>query len=427
MRCKIVLAGLILVATAAGFEFEGLFPGGLDHPAIQYATRPADGVVSELNNKIERGEIRLTFDGPSGYLRSTLRALHIPIESQMVVFSKTSLQQAIINPLNPRSIFFNDSVAAAWVHGEPFVEVAVEDPQQGVIFYTLNQKPADKPLFVRRDSCLQCHESYSSAGVPGMLVRSVFPAANGTAMHQLGDYISDDRSPFRERWGGWFVTGRTGGLHHMGNLMFDNSDEIEPVNKTADITSLKGKFDTSPYLSPYSDIVALMVFDHQMRLMNLFTRAGWEVRWALYEQHSESSPGTRPDLAAVIRNAADELADYLLFVDETPLPSRIEGTSGFAERFAAEGPLDSQRRSLRQFDLETRLMRYRCSYMIYSAAFDHLPTQLKDAIYQRMWRILSGQEKRSKYASWPLAGREAVIEILRETKPGLPDYFQKIN
>jgi len=418
MRSKVVLAGLAIAAVAAGFEFYGLFPGGLDHPAIEYATRPAHNVVSELNRKIQQGEIRLTFNGPSGYLRSTLQALNIPVESQMVVFSKTSLQQPLINPLNPRSIFFNDSVAAAWVHGEPFVELAVEDPRQGVIFYTLDQKPRDKPLFARQDSCLQCHESYSSVGVPGMLVRSVFPAADGTAMHQLGDYISDHRSPFEERWGGWYVTGKTGGIRHMGNLIFNNAGGIEPLNTAADIDSLDGKFDTGPYLSPYSDVVALMIFDHQMHMMNLFTRAGWEVRWALYEH--------RADTDRIIRDAANDLVDYLLFADETPLRGRIEGTSGFREKFAAEAPRDSHGRSLRQFDLETRLMRYRCSYMIYSTGFDGLPAELKDAVYQRMWRILSGQETSAKYAPWPFAARQAIIEILRETKTGLPDYFRAL-
>ena len=115
--------------------------------------------------------------------------------------------------------------------------------------------------------------------------------------------------------------------------------------------------------------------------------------------------------------------DYLLFIDEAPLPGKIEGTSGFAETFGARGPHDSKGRSLRQLDLERRLMRFPCSYMIYSEAFDGLPSDLKTEIYQRIWQILSGQETGTRYARLSLSDRQAVVDILRETKPGLPVYF----
>ncbi|HEY7388507.1 MAG TPA: hypothetical protein VH640_08360 [Bryobacteraceae bacterium] len=372
--------------------------------------------------------ILLKYDGPSGYLRSTLSALHIPVESQMVVCSKTSLQRALISPSNPRSIFFNDSVAAAWVPGEPFVEVAVEDPQQGVLFYTLDQKASGPVQFTRQDRCLQCHESNAALGVPGMLVRSEFTAPNGYAMQQLGEFVSDHRSPFEERWGGWYVTGKVGGLRHMGNLMFADSKVAEPVSKVGEISSLDGRFDTTAYLSPYSHVIALMVFDHQMRMMNLFTSSGWEVRSALYDRQKGPTSGTEPPaVATVLREAANEVVDYMLFVDEAPLHGKIEGTSGFAEEFAARQPRDSKGRSLRQFDLERRLMRFPCSYMIYSDAFEGLPAELKHAIYQRMWQILSGQEKAQKYSRLSSPDRQAVVEILRETKQGLPDYFQAIS
>lgn len=417
---------VILAATAAAtaFEFNGLFSGGLDHPAIEYATRPVHNAVTELNARLQRRATGLTYAGNFGYVRSVLEALHVPIESQMVVFSKTSLQQAIISPQHPRSIFFNDSVAVGWVPGEPFVEVAVEDPQQGVIFYTLDQQPVDSPVFTRRDACLNCHESYSSLGVPGTLVRSVFPDANGFALRRLGDFVSDHRSPFNERWGGWYVTGKSRALRHMGNRTFMNSDEAEAGFDGPDLASLESKFDTTSYLSPYSDVVALMVFDHQMHMINLITRVGWEVRFAKYEETAGSSEnGKRPDMAGLVKSAANELVDYMLFVNEAPLPGPIQGTSGFTEGFSRRGPTDTKGRSLRQFDLEHRLMRYPCSYMIYSEAFDALPVEAKDEIYRRMWQILSGKEKAAKYQRLSLADREAVVQILRETKPGLPAYF----
>jgi hypothetical protein len=354
--------------------------------------------------------VRLVFDGTPGYLRSVLQALNVPVESQLVVFSKTSLQQQIISATNPRTIFFNDSVAVAWVRGEPFVEVAAQDAEQGAVFYTLDQRAAEKPVFVRRDFCLQCHEDPATLGVPGMLARSVYPAADGMPIRPLGEFVSDHRSPFAERWGGWYVTGKSGGLQHMGNLTFADAHDAPPVPKARDISSLDGKFETNSYLSPYSDVVALLVFNHQMRTINLLTRVGWEARFG--------------GDAALLRDAARELVDYLLYVDETPLTGRVQGTSGFAERFSGQGPKDSQGRSLRQFDLERRIMRYPCSYMIYSPAFDALPAALKETVYRRLWQILSGEEKSRKYARLSAASRQAVLEILRETKKDLPEYFQ---
>jgi len=434
MRNAVLLVAMLIITVTIVFGgLEGLFIPGPDHPAIEYATLPAKDPVSELNRKIQEGKVQLKFDDDQGYLRSVLEALDVPIESQLVVFSKTSLQMNRINPSNPRTLFFNDSVAIGWVRGGGIVELAAEDPQQGVIFYTVDQKPADKPVFVRRDDCLNCHESYSSLGVPGMLVRSVFPASDGTPMRQFDEYITDHRSPFEQRWGGWYVTGKHGSVRHMGNAIVTDPEKSESlaINQALDLESLTGKFDTDAYLSPYSDIVALMVFEHQMHMINLFTRVGWEIRFAQYQERIERKPTDKAlrdnhDVTVhLLSETARELVDYLLFVDEAPLVDKIRGTSGFTEKFSTRGPRDVKGRSLRQLDLERRLMRYPCSYMIYSDAFDGLPVEAKDAIYKRMWQILSGEERDGKYARFSHADREATVEILRGTKKGLPKYIEE--
>jgi len=429
MRHAFLLAGLMLALVACAFgDLEGVFVADPDHPAIEYGTRPLRDPVSELNRKIQAGKVRLNFDEPQGYLRSVLEALSVPIESQIVVFSKTSVQMFRINPHNPRTLYYNDSVAVGWVRGGPIVELAAEDPKQGVILFTLDQKPTAKPQFTRQDGCLTCHLSYSSLGVPGMLVRSVFPGPDGNPMRELGDYITDDRSPVEQRWGGWYVTGKTGSIRHMGNAIVTDAARPESmvVDQTLNLKSLEGKFDTDGYLSPYSDIVALMVFEHQMHMVNLFTRVGWEVRFALYQERTDKALRSHGVTDGLLRDTARELVDYMLFVDEAPLVDKIQGNSGFAEAFSAEGPRDSKGRSLRQFDLERRLMRYPCSYMIYSEAFDGMPDQAKEAAYKRMWQILSGEEKSHKYSKLSLADRQAIVTILRETKKGLPDYFQPV-
>ena len=433
MRLAVLLIEVtIACAVAVLAELGGASLASTDHPAIGYETRPVNNPVAQLNGKIQDAQVQIRFEGAQGYLRSLLDRLGISIESQMVVFSKTSLQMHLINPHNPRTIFFNDRVAVAWVPGEQFIEIAAEDSRQGVIFYTLDQKPEQRPTFIRHNECLICHESYSTLGVPGMQIRSVFPAPDGRQMRQFGDYTSDHRSPFEERWGGWYVTGKQLPTRHMGNAIVTGPDTPEPLSGNPSMESMKVELNSSSYLSPHSDIVALMTFDHQVQMINLLTRVGWDVRFALYEERAAQQlltglPGNGGGLATrLLREGSENLVDYLLFVDEAPLKGRIEGSSGFAEKFTALGPRDRKGRSLREFDLHRRLMRYPCSYIIYAEAFDELPAAAKDAIYKQMWGILSGADRDQKYARLSLADRQAIVEILRDTKPGLPDYFQPV-
>lgn len=430
MRRAVLTANLVLFAVAVAFGALKSEPAiNLDAPAIHYNTATFNDPVAQLNLKIERGEIHLKFNGPQGYLRSVLDALNVPIESQLVVFSKTSFQSDRITPANPRSIFFTDNVAVGWTHGGPFVEMAGEDPKEGMVFYSLPQSPKAKVHANRDPNCLPCHVSDRSMGVPGTLMRSVYPAADGTPIESLTNYLTDDRSPFAQRWGGWYVTGLTGSMPHMGNSIVGPDGKLVAMRPSGDrnLNSLKGEFDTDNYLSPYSDVVALMVFEHQMHMMNLFTHMGWEVRLALYrDQMNQRAPSQDKATQHVLRDTSRQLVDYMLFVDEPPLTSPVQGTSGFAEKFSSEGPRDDQGRSLRQLDLQHRLMRYPCSYMIYSDAFDALPDEAKSAIYERMWTILSGQEKGKKYARLSFDDRKDIVEILRSTKRRLPGYFQPV-
>jgi hypothetical protein len=154
-------------------------------------------------------------------------------------------------------------------------------------------------------------------------------------------------------------------------------------------------------------------------MTNMLTRVGWEARVAA------AAPSA--DATARVREAASDLVDYLLFVDEAPFVGAMQGSSGFAEWFVKQGPRDPQGRSLREFDLRRRLFKYPCSYMIYTPAFDALPPNAKEAVYSRLWDVLSGREKKQPYASrLPAADRQAIIQILRATKKDLPAYIQPL-
>jgi hypothetical protein len=414
-----IAAGTIALTAATGQLTERPIAGVLKHPAIGYYTAPTHDLVADLAHRIEDGTQRLDFEEGSGYLRPVLDALRLPVESQILVMSKTGVQGLYTGPSNPRAIFFNDAVTVGYIRGAPLLEFAVHDPAQGVIFYTLDQKPQAHPIIERRPACLSCHQVYSTLHVPGFLARSVFMAPDGLPLSQFGSYDADDRTPFRRRWGGWYVTGSDGGLRHIGNAVVTDREKRETVvsDDTLHHISLETLFDGRGYPSTHSDIAALMIFQHQSRMTNLITRVGWESRVAAYDHQIDLKGGP-------LRDAVNELVDYLLFVDEEPLTTAIRGTSGFAEKFAAQGPADRRGRSLRQLDLERRLLRYPCSYMIYSAAFGALPPEVRAAIYARMWEVLSGREASPRYARLSGDDRRAVMEILRETLHDLPAELQ---
>jgi hypothetical protein len=361
-----------------------------------------------------------------------LKELNVPVSSQVLVFSKTSLQRERICPKTPRAIYFNDDVYVGFcLHGD-VMELSAVDPQLGTVFYTLDQTQPEKPTFTRHtDTCLICHSSSISRGMPGHVVRSVYPDVEGIPYLSAGSYRTDQTSPINQRWGGWYVTGQHGEQTHMGNWTLNKRQEAEdgPGPSCQNVESLKDKFTTSFYLSPHSDIVALMTLEHQTDMHNRLAFAVLETRMALHYQDElnkalNEKPGTRFDSTkSRIRGAGDAVVKYMLFCEETTLTDRIKGTSGFTKEFSERGPFDSKGRSLRQFDLRTRLFKYPCSYLIYSQAFDKLPTDVRDYILQRLFDVLTGKDKSKEFAHLSADDRRAILEILRETKPNLPDYW----
>ena len=403
-------------ALRAGAQRQDAFVASRNHPAIAYDKSPVTDRVWALNRRIQAGDVQLTFDPVSGYLRSVLDALNVPIESQTLVFSQTSFQAELINIHNPRAVYFNESVAVGWVRGADVLEIAAQDARQGVVFYALEQKREAKPQLTRNVQCLACHLSWDTLGVPGMMVMTMFPLPDDPNAYANG-FTNDHRSPFSERWGGWYVTGDHGVNRHMGNIPVMPADKgkskiAAPLKPLA---SVQGLFDLKGYPSPHSDVVALMVLNHQTQMTNMLTRLGWEAR--------VQAQAPTPDGPARLRSAASDLVDYMLFIDEARFGTPVRGSSTFATVFAANGPRDSKGRSLRQLDLQRRLLRYPCSYMIYTEAFDALPPPARDAVYSRMWEVLSGRERGPRYLRLSVADRRAILEILRETKKGLPSYF----
>jgi hypothetical protein len=426
-RRTLLAIGLCLYLLGCGWasldaQRAGAFRGATEDPAIKYSTAPLNNLVADVNRKIQDGALRLRFEGRGGYLRSALEALQIPVDSQLLVFSRGSLQGKQIDEQNPRAVYFNDRVALGWVRDGDLLEIAAHDESAGVVFYTLEQRAntPDPPQFKRGFICLGCHMAGDTLGVPGFLMFSTTrpDPAQGVSLPRF----IDQSDPLARRFGGWFVTGSTGATPHMGNeaAALDGRTSRE-------LTSVEGLFDADGYRALSSDIVAHLVFTHQIGMTNLLTRAGWQARVAdpaLHPPYS-AAPGEEERIALMMKGVASEVVDHLLFVDEARLTDAVRGQSGFAERFAASGPRDRQGRSLYQLDLSRRVMKYPCSFLIYSPAFDTLPPRAKDPIYKRLWDVLSGEERDPRYqTALSRADRQAVVEILRDTKKDLPSYFQ---
>jgi hypothetical protein len=425
-RFSLLAAGAALLLAVVALPAERLedtifIP--LDHPAILYAGATADP-VGRLAKRLAAGQLKLDY-APNGigYLPALLKELGISADSQALVFSHTSIQVERISPRTPRAIYFNDDSSVGYVQNGEALELTSLDPRQGVILYSLDPTRSLHPVLARRDDCLRCHQGPVTLAVPGLLISSVHPAA-GPGQEHGNAVMTDHRTPFNQRWGGWYVTGTHGAQTHFGN----KRELVDPVHPggdspegTQNVTDLSHWFDTSRYLVPTSDLVALLVLEHQTRMTNLLIRIGWDGRIA---QHD----GLLATQGVQLNAEIDELVGYMLFGDEAPLREPVAGVSAFSKTFPQRGPRDKQGRSLRDFDLQTRLFRYPLSYMIYSAAFDGLPGFVRDRVYQRLYGILSGQDASPSVGGLSVknlsaADRHAILEIVRETKPNLPAYW----
>jgi hypothetical protein len=423
---RLATFALPAAAIAAGLSSSWIVPA--DHDAIQYSKAPVDDIVARLQKRLDSGAAKLKYEDEFGYLRSVLKELQVPQSSQVMVFSKTSFQAPKIGPRTPRALYFRDNVAVGFVRTGDVLEFAALDPTQGVVFYTLDQGQTSRPRFERRDVCLQCHQTGATMGVPGVLVRSVTPDRSGMPIMSAGGFITDHRSALKDRWGGWYVEGTSGSQTHMGNAIAGGDEKLGTSEDTVNVTSLNHFVDSAAYLTPHSDIVALMTLEHQTQMTNLMIRVAWEARIAMFENDSINKslgepPGVREATQHRIDTATEDLVEYMLFSGETKLTDPIKGVSGFAEEFQKAGIRDPKNRSLRDFDLRTRMFRYPCSYMIYSDAFDSMPGVVKDRVYRRLWEVLSGKDTSARFANLSSDDRKAILEILRATKKDLPAYF----
>jgi hypothetical protein len=394
---------------------------------------------------MDHGQVKLEFHPGHGYLDSLLRMLGIDPSSQTLVYSKTSLQFELIRAATPRAIYFDDDTYVAWIPESHIIEITTMDSALGPVFYTMqNQDPAARAQFDRETlRCLTCHDTFSmmGGGVPRFLFMSSPVTITGEPLTAVISKDTTDGTPISERWGGWYVTGQPDGLTHLGNLQVNGP--VQATHVAADLSQLKVKrpgtlanldhlFNTQPYLTDHSDIVALLIFEHQVYIENIITRASYKARTMVARTLDGQSADALSwdELPAkarpMVKSMLEPLVKALLLVDATTLPGKITGNSGFDRWFQAQGPRDGRGRSLRELDLTTRLFRYPLSYMIYSIGFDGLPAYAKEYVYRRLDDILSGHDQSAPYTRLSAADRATAFQILTATKPAFATFAQTL-
>lgn len=372
--------------------------------------------VAVLERKLAQKQISLSFDKRFGFLKDLLAELQVPVDSQTLVFSKTSTHRELVNPKTPRAVYFGDGVSLAWVPEGEVIDIIAQDPRRGSLFYTIAQREDLPPRFIRGTDCMTCHLESRTMNVPGWLVRSTYTATNGAPLAKVFDFVNGHNSALKERWGGWYVTGTAAGDLHLGNSFSLDPNHPERVESRPSLTRLDERMEVSRYLSPHSDIVALLVLEHQVRMLNLINHANYEARYS--KDWPVDQSGDNPEWRRKrVELAGEMLLEYMLFRNEAPLNGKATGSSGFGREFVQVGPKDSRGRSLRQFDLERRIFRFPCSFLIYSPAFEGLPQVMKDYLWPRLAQILRGEDQSPTYVEMSLVDRRAVLEILKDTKP----------
>ena len=414
------LLGMLFLAPFAMAQEE------FEKEPIEYSISQPSNRIERLQERIDRGEAALDYAAGTGYLESLLRELEIPASSQTLVFSKTSLQLQRISPRTPRAIYFSDDMYIGFCQRGDVLEISAVDPMLGTVFYTLSQQKGDQPPRFQRqvENCLVCHSSSRTENVPGHLVRSLLVASSGHPILSAGSRIVNHTTPIADRWGGWYVTGKPNGWKHQGNHWLEGDQEPsqrEPVGGNRE--SLEGVLATDRYLTPHSDVVALMLLEHQVLVHNRIAAAQFTTRQALAynammnELLEEPKERMLESTSRRIQSAGEKLLEAILMTGEAALPEPVEGTSTFTADFLKSAKRDSLGRSLRDLDLQVRLFRYPSSYLIDSEAFRAVPEPMQDYFWKRMDQVLAGEDSSRAFQHLTIEDRNAIGQLLRETIP----------
>jgi len=403
----VVVLGLLTAGSLLESRIQAAEPRpGIFNPLHEYDTRPVDDRFSRYLANLETGDAKLDTSNEQAMLVGLLKDLEVPVNSQMLVYTATSLQKGLISPRNPRALYFNDDTYVGFVPGGR-VEVVSLDPTLGGVFYLFDRlQPGRQPTVRRTSDCMNCHAPRHMDNVPGLVIESVIPGMTGGGERAFRREQSGHQVPLADRFGGWHLTGTGPALtKHWGNLLIErkNGEAKELPNPPGE------RFDLSRYPVPTSDLLAQLLHEHQAGFINRALRAGYRYR----ELAAAGDVG-----GETIAELSQPIVDYLLFKDEASLTPGMIGESPLAADLRLSAKRDASGRSLRDLDGKTRLLRYRCSYMIYSPTFTGLP----DPVRQRVLIDLAAKlQEPADESHLPAEERAALHAILTET---LPEYAE---
>ncbi|HYF36836.1 MAG TPA: hypothetical protein VD994_16185 [Prosthecobacter sp.] len=389
-----------------------------DPPHRYLDHEPADR-FSLLKKQLESGAVKLDTDSDKGFLASLLKALDIPVSSQLLVFSASSFQSGIINPRNPRALYFNEDTYVGYVPGGS-VEIISMDPEMGGIFYIFERlSPGRLPTMGRSEKCFNCHAGNATRRVPGLIVESLLPMVTSGA--SLEAYRSDEQGhhiALEKRFGGWHLTGE----HHLKNTHANLMGRSLQGRGFEKIPVEPGQlWDLDRHLRPTSDILPHLVHEHQIGFENRVFHAAYVMRQLLADGRGNLPMSAKEE----VDQLADELARYILFADEAKLPAQgVAGDPAFITEFQRNKKPAAGGVSLKDFDLRNRIFKFRCSYMLYTESWLKLPQALKERVYYKMAEGLREQNANPVYAHLAADEKRAIRTILKETLPGLPSWWR---
>ena len=396
-----------------------------DNAPVHYTQTEAHTPLTRIFQRIESGQSTLQAESDREILAEILTALEVPVASQLLVFSKTSAQNARIGPLTPRALYFSQNAYLSWVQNGD-IEAVTFDPKLGAIFHTIDlnrRKKGQAPKLRRERSCLSCHASAATNDAPGLLVRSIYPDAIGRSIFDWRSFHTTHQSAIVDRWGGWYVTGQAGAAEHLGNKVFTLNRTRQSLTHSRAIDDLAPFIETAPYLGGgKSDVVALLIFEHQVTVHNLILSAHLASQRLLF-QHQGTEPTDLPDpVRHELNHHRDQIVSALLFENEYELTNeQFKGSESFQKAFMKAARTTKEGHSLRDLLLHERLFKYRCSFLIYSDPFTHLHPVLKNEVLIKLQDILIHPTQNPDFGYLTQPERQHILEILTETLPAWPE------
>jgi hypothetical protein len=369
-----------------------------------------------LLKQIEKGEFQPDTSSDQALLRSLLQGLKVPVSSQILLFSASSLQSEIINPRNPRALFFNEDTYVGYVPGG-VLEVAAADPEVGPIFYVFDrlQPGGPFPRVQRGTKCFNCHGGTATKRLPGLIAESLLVSQAGSSLETYRRDEQGHQIPLENRFGGWHLTGKHHISGHKANVFgLARGGKIEKTEVVPGQT-----WDTAKHLLPTSDILPHLVHEHQIGFENRLVRGIYIVRQLKHDRKGMLGSAEQAEIDAW----SQDFARYVLFADEAKFPREgIEGDPAYVRDFL-EGRITSKRGlSLKDFDLKTRLFKHRCSFMLYTDTWEHAPKEIKDRVYYRMAEALRDAQPSMPHLA--TEERRVIREILKETLRDLPAWWR---